>query len=180
MIIRATAKLAKKIKVKPVPNVKGSQEAHLDWHANLFKLGRSQMIIVTNTVCLVSFVFGAAGISDRNTFIKQVFKHLVDYITDWNLKEYTEVLARINPEEVIIAKTNSRSVLGSMNDLIWLAKNHQIPGRVHLGDLSYQLNQTPMSLLDGERPFWRFLNMMEEINPIRAKVVSMDNWKRRH
>ncbi|MBC8549865.1 MAG: hypothetical protein H8D23_09450 [Candidatus Brocadiales bacterium] len=175
-----TANLAKRITVKPVSNVKRSQEPHLDWHANMFKLGRSQMIIVTNSVCLVSFVFGGAGMNDPSTFSKQVINHLVDYIRNWNLEEYADMFNKINPEEIVIAKTDDRSVLGSMNDLVWLAKNHQVPGRVYLGDLSYQLNHAPMSMLGGEAPFWRFLNMMEKIQPVSAKVVSMMDWKRQN
>ena len=177
MIIRTTANLAKKIKVKPLPNIERADSHLMDWHCNYFLLHRYQTIILTNSVSLISLVFGGAGITNQATFTKAVIKHLVDYFRDWELDLQSEEFSQIKPEDIVIAKTDDRSVLGSITDLIWLAKNHRFTGRFYLGDLSFQLNQTPMGMLDIYLPFGRFLELVGDQYRSKTKIVSMKNWK---
>ena len=177
MIIRVTSNLAKKINIKPLPDIGRDNAPHLDWHSNYFKLHIYQTIILTNSVSLISLVFRGAGISDQPTFTKTVIEHLVEYLRYWNLEPHSEIFSQINPNDIVLAKTDDRSVLGSMNDLVWLVKNHQLQGRFYLGDLSFQLNQTPMGMLGGALPFGRFLELMEK-NHRKTMVVSMKDYKK--
>lgn len=115
--IHCTQKLIKEI--DPKINSKGEERAVKgfgDWYANIFGVDQQAMIIFTNVKTLYTFIF------------PNVFKDNLEYFADTfelGLKRSLieiglndELILRIINEyqEIAVVKTNSRSILATMND----------------------------------------------------------------
>ena len=64
MILRVTAKLGKKIGIDPATRLDRDPNPFTDWTADLFRAGRVQYILVTNTASLYSMLMYGKGIID--------------------------------------------------------------------------------------------------------------------
>lgn len=71
MILRLSQKLATKIKAGKLAEVPLNPNEYADWSANLFKAGRAQYIILSNTKSLYSCLMYAKGITNDNRFIQR-------------------------------------------------------------------------------------------------------------
>lgn len=149
-IIRCTAKLLHELEV--IPTVVPDQTASLcDWHANLLRLDRKKYVLFTNDQTLYSFLIywtktpQPAGFPERfrlGLFTSLVSEGLTEAQFDYFLKEHAQV---------IITKTNNRSVLGSMNDLTFQIKSMLYVGgglaNADLSEITRQLNRVPMGAI---------------------------------
>ncbi|MEL7563231.1 hypothetical protein [Dehalogenimonas sp. 4OHTPN] len=122
-----------------------------DWHANLLRIERKRWVLFTNDQTLYSFFvrFGKRPLFPDfvELFRLGLFKNLMgegltEPLIDCALKDY---------RNVTIAKTNSRSVLGSMNDLAFQLKcSIETMGgldRADLSEVGRRLNRIPMSAI---------------------------------
>lgn len=89
-----------------------------DWYANAFMLERKAYIIFMNVKTLYSFVVPEIYRDDIENFGKTFVFGLIKSLEGIGVKE--ELIYRILEEyaELEIVKTNSRSILASMNDHI--------------------------------------------------------------
>ncbi len=69
MILRATAKLSQKLKIKFLKNYETRVSAFEDWNGHLFAVNRVRYIFFTNAHSLLSATLPGKGISDTKTFI---------------------------------------------------------------------------------------------------------------
>jgi len=152
MIFRLTQKLAKKIKESPDHSRAAALNLYTDWSAHLFAAERVQYIIVSNTASLYSFIFYARGITDSGNFIR----HSINYMAEYMCRDGYEFSFRrfIAPEakEIVFSKLTDRLVMGSMNDLIHMAKFHLIEQQLSPLETSEQINRTPMSYINYDDP----------------------------
>lgn len=166
MIIRVTQKLEKKLKLKSLPRLERDTSHFSDWHTNLIKLGQYQIILLTNTHSLVSFVFRGAGLNNTKSFIEKMMKSIHEYLTYWDLPGIDiDKIIKIE-DGIVFSKTESRSVLGSMNDFAYYVSYTGFEGSIYLGDVSLKINMMPMSMIDMNYPMDRFL-----------KLSGVDNYK---
>ena len=126
-------------------------EFYGSWFANLLYLDRRECILFTNSRTLYSFAVLGVKKADL-AFLGQIFsEHLMRSMRSEAVKP--SFLAKVERSlcEVIVARTNNKSVLGSMNDLLVQLKTrvwHQ--GGVLKCDmvkLNKELNRIPMGAI---------------------------------
>lgn len=177
MIFRCTAKLIKQLRLKDedvCPALGVNNETLSSWHCHLFYIDRKKCIIFSHDQTLFTVVATGLVQSDLKNF------------GDLFRKETAKVLERIEEvsPEVFLKKidngtdsfmrTNSRSVLGSMNEFIFTCKyGAALEGgldRIDSIRLSGYLNQTPMKAIkmsDSSTEIRRLLGL--DLSPRRAR-----------
>ena len=122
MIIHFTEKLNKKLKIGPLPKSEKTTGDHLRWYATLFRAQRYQYILTTNAASLFSVVIPGQGITDEKLYLKQFLLCLRKLLTDMDCEMIYERAIVPHTSRIILSKTSDRSVLGSMNDMIYMCK----------------------------------------------------------
>jgi len=149
-IIRCTAKLLAELKTKPTNGLSQSS-AWCDWHANLLWVDRKKCVLFTNNPTLYSFFLPSIKKSILENFEEvfrlNLFKSL---IAEGFAEPQVEYVLRQH-QHIVIAKTNSRSILGSMNDLAFQIKSMISAtgglANADLSEINRQLNRIPMSAI---------------------------------
>jgi len=148
----------------------------------LFTVQRTQYIILTNTASLYSMVMHGRGITNDRQFIREVLSFMKEFMTIDGNKAIFEKFIEPEVRNIFFSKIVDRRVSGSMNDLIFQAKMHLIEGHKSPLDVSFFLNESPMSYLSYSRPKIEFQklhfrdevslgNGQKENNVIYIKVV---------
>ena len=161
-LIRCTQKLLKEIRVKPT-EVEPESEVIGDWHANLLRFERRKCVLFTNSLTLYSiFIPGLKRPEFDNfdeVFRQNLFRRL--RIEGFSQAQIEKVLEE--HQTLYFAKTNSRSVLGSMNDLAFQIETHiEITGGLAYTDfdnLNDELNRIPMGAIN----YKYSIDMLKEI-----------------
>lgn len=163
-IIRCTGKLHKAIGVEPQEDAKPASWLE-SWHANLVRIDRQDCLIVTNDETLYTiFIPGLSKVDLRNLpFIinESLFKSMINNGLSQSLIEKVLSVG----DEIVFTKTNSRSVLGSMNDMKRLLeyKIYDNGGfeYCNLIELQTSINRVPMGALKYELPIEAFLRKLK-------------------
>jgi hypothetical protein len=148
--IRCTAKLLKELGIKQT-NIPDQPLDLFDWHANMLRLDRKKYVLFTNSQTLYSILIRWAGRPKSLNFQEQfrlgLFKNLMsEGIADAHIEYIMN-----GHKQVTITKTNSRSVLGSMNDLTFQIK-YMVYVRGSMEDsniyeINRELNRIPMGAI---------------------------------
>ena len=153
MLIRCTGKLQKEMGLKKTELKE--DEANFSylgsWHANLILIDRKKCVLFCNDKTLFSFIVPGISRTDIKK-LEQIFKEWLQCVlADEELPR--SVIEAIISEysEINYAKTNNKSVLGSMNDLAYHYKyaileaggvnSYEVPGIIR------RLNRLPMGAL---------------------------------
>ena len=149
-IIRCTAKLLNELGTNQLTEP-GQSPSLWDWHANLLRIERKKWVLFTNDQTLYSFFVRFVKRPPPPEFVEifrlGLFKSLMgegfaDPLVEYALRDH---------RNVVIAKTASRSVLGSMNDLAFQLKCliETMGGltRADLSEVNRKLNRIPMSAI---------------------------------
>ncbi|MFC1628689.1 DUF6933 domain-containing protein [Gemmatimonadota bacterium] len=147
MIIRLTAKLGNKIKIVPSEALPAAQYPITDWSAQLFTVERRQYILVSNTLTLFSVVMPGRGVTSDRSFLQRMRTELQLFLHQVGYDHVFQNLLEPGLEVVSYSKALNRSVTGSMNELVFIAKYLLTWRDLSLSELSAQLNETPMSCL---------------------------------
>ena len=150
--IRCTARAAKHLGVTPNPDAPSGTSILGDWFLNLIPTYAGGMLLFVNERSLVSLCVPAHLESPMNEFYRRVGSLLA------MLKIPHETIYREleHYHELIIGKTNSRVILGSMNELAYLMQcefdkaSPQNP--VSLSDLEMYLAIVPMGSIRYKSP----------------------------
>jgi len=149
-IIRCTAKLLTELKTKPT-NGPSQPSAWCDWHANLLWVDRKKCVLFTNNQTLYSFFLPSMKKPILENF-EEVFRLGLCKrpMNEGFAEPQVEYMLR-GHRHIVIAKTNSRSILGSMNDLAFQIKSmiYATGGLANadLSEINRQLNRIPMSAI---------------------------------
>jgi len=150
-LIRCTQKLLKELRVKP-SEVEPEFGYIGDWHASLLRVERRKCVLFTNNDTLYSiFVFGLKRAEFDHldeVFRQSLFRRLrIEGFSQIQIENALEEYQTIH-----FAKTNNRSVLGSMNDLAFQMEGHIISaggiGNLSIDALNDLLNRIPMGNLN--------------------------------
>jgi flavorubredoxin len=126
------------------------------WHANLIYIDRKKCVLFVNDKTLFNFI--AAGVSrDQIRDLLNLFRgYLACVLSEENIPELAKAKMMAEYEEVRYSNTNSKTVLGSMNDLAFHYKYYiQAEGGVHsssLPSIIKKLNRMPMGALKYKLP----------------------------
>lgn len=148
IVFRLTHKLARKINCDDILyECELCENPFLEWSANLFRVGRTGYIILTNTASLYSMIMYSRGITDNDAFIGESLGLMRVFMEADGFGEHFHKYIEPEQNKVLFAKSLNRSVLGSMNDFITLAKDYFRREEASIFDAAIKLNETPMSYL---------------------------------
>jgi len=155
-LIRCTQKLLKEINKKPTTPIEPIRSILGSWHANLLRIERRKCVLITNDSTLYTLFIPSLRKPDFQhfnlVFGQHLFKNLLH--EGFSQKQIETVLDE--HEEIHYAKTNNRSVLGSMND-----QKVQLEWRIYLNggleetstyDLNRELNRNILSAIGRNYP----------------------------
>lgn len=152
MIFRFSTKLAARLKVEPSKVLSLNPNPFADWSAHLFVADRTQVVIVTNTASLYSTLFYGRGIANERQFIECASRSIDEHLKDDGLSFLYKILIASASFTVQFSKALSRSVTGSMNDMIFHAKAWLTEDKLSPQQASFLLNDIPFSSLDYRKP----------------------------
>lgn len=150
MIFRLSQKLAGKIKVAGLPELPLADHPLTDWSAHLFVVARTQYVIVSNTKSLYSTVIYGRGVNDHHSFIVEALRSIGDVLDNNGLSTVYQQQIVAHTGSVRFAKALNRSVTGSMNELILLARIILADGDIAPCDVGRAVNGTLLSTLLGK------------------------------
>lgn len=161
MVFRISAKLGKKIHLGYEQSLPRAANPFLDWSADLFTADRTQYIIVTNTTSLYSLVMYGRGVTDETRFLQDSISQMREVLkTDGFSAVFREVIGP-STGRIALAKRQDRSVIGSMNDLIFQARLRLACDEISPYETSLFLNRTLMSYIDYRHPREAFQGMVD-------------------
>ncbi|MFP4040595.1 MAG: DUF6933 domain-containing protein [Desulfosudaceae bacterium] len=165
MLIRITQKLSKKLKTGTLPEIPDDPGPFLEWYANLFTADRLQYILTTEAKSLFSVVLYGRGITDDSRFIEHWLPFIREYFLSNGKRFAFERIIVPNTSQFQFSKTQSRSILGSMNDMVDMAKTMISLRDMSLWEVSDMINETPFSALEGQCPL-DALDHLKFIKPV--------------
>lgn len=150
--IKCTKKLLNEVGQFSTPNDSLHAPVVLgDWHANLFYIQHKKCILFTNDRTLFSIVIFNKKRQELIDFQQLFVETLLFIIYLEGFGVDTIETIRNECKNVIITKTDSRSVLGSMNDRL-LELSCILQGGVTYEELHKKLNRTIVLNRDFHRP----------------------------
>ena len=147
MIFRFSQKLGSRLKtgtLKPLPM---DDAPVADWTSHLFFSGRTPYILVSNTAALYSTVLYAKGITDDSVFVVRVMSALREFMEADGLVFAYDRFIMPRTGTIRFASAHSRSVTGSINELISYAKVLLADDEVSPFDLGFRLNDLLLSAI---------------------------------
>jgi hypothetical protein len=148
-IIRCTTKLLNELGAKPT-SAPDQLPGLCDWHANLLRLERKKYVLFTNDQTLYSLLVHWIKTPRSEDFLVRFRLGLFQSLTSEGFADVQVEYVLSEHTQVMITKTNSRSVLGSMNDLAFQIKSLIRMSKladVDLSEINRQLNRIPMSAI---------------------------------
>jgi hypothetical protein len=149
-ILKCTTKLLKELGVKPA-NDPDQSSSLCDWHANMLWLDRKKYVLFTNDQTLYSLLVSWNKSPRSTDFMERFRLGLLKSLMSEGLAEAQVEYLLGEHAQITITKTNSRSVLGSMNDLAFQIKPMILVSDglidVNFSEVNRQLNRIPMSAI---------------------------------
>ena len=165
MIIRLSHKLATKIRSGSLSEVPLHERQIADWSATLFNVGRTHYALLSNTASLFTCLMIAKGLTNSEMFEQRAAEVIGDAVRRFGQNHKQRITEFQSPFSY--AKSLNRSVIGSMNDLVFGGRLI-IEGGIDLQETADRLNTTPLKALtnrDGRRyanPSEVFLRIIED------------------
>lgn len=166
-LIRCTAKLQKEMGLKKTDLVEDAPDfSYLGpWHANLIFIDRRKCVLFVNDKTLFNFIVPDVSKAVIRQLDDLFRNYLQCILADEGFPELVRDKISSEYADVAFAKTNSKSVLGSMNDLAFHYKfNIQEAGGVHspaVPGIISRLNRMPISAIDYRFPIKALLALYD-------------------
>jgi hypothetical protein len=152
LTIRPTKMLAKRLGIHVPQTAPVVSNRVADWCAHEFRVSRLRYLIFCNTASLYPVVMSAKGVTDANKLIRRLLGGLQVCLVGTELEDQFQRWIVPEPVEVQWAPIPGKSILGCMNEMIFISKfglsEHDYPPV----ELSRWLAKTPMSTLGGNSP----------------------------
>ena len=149
-IIRCTARLLNELAIKPT--IEADRFPGLgNWHANLLRIDRKKFVLFTNDQTTYSFLGRWLRKPAPEDFAGVFRMGLFRSLTGEGLAEAQVEYMLVEHKHIEIAKTSNRSILGSMNELVFQIK-YMIDSKgglanTDLSEINRDLNHIPMSVI---------------------------------
>ena len=152
LTIRPTKMLAARLGMKVPPLIPTVTNRVADWCAHEFRSGRIRYLLFCNTASLYPVVTHGRGVTDDHELIRRLVDAVKLTFEGTELEfHYRRWIA---PEVTAVqwAPIPDRSIIGSMNDLIYAAKYFLEARTESPVEVSRKLAQTPLSILGMNSP----------------------------
>lgn len=163
--LKMTQKVQKELRLKPkdLSDVGESHTTLGDWFVNIFTIDRRKALVFMNEKTLFSFILYGVR-KDNIQEIEQIFKNGFEKILNIEEVERNKINKLLDEYSTIkFTKTDSKTLLGNMNDLTDLYK-HKIKmsgglQTVNLTEIITKTNRTPQRKLG-----WSYsIDMLKEL-----------------
>ena len=171
LTIRPTKMLARRLGIELPATPPAVSNRVADWCAHEFRTQRFKYLIFFNTASLYPVLTYARGVTDDHELIERLTEAMKLNLEGTKLEfQYQRWIA---PELAAVqwAPIPDRSIMGSMNDLILMAKYHLKYEGDSPVELSRKLAQAPMSMLGMRSPDRVFPTLG---GPARPKISPSD------
>lgn len=121
-VLHCTKKAQDRLKVKPVDVFPDPTTRLGNWYCNEFTVSRRKYLIFVNERTLLPIVISVKGLKTSGDILEVFKQRLFKAFLLLNLPDKNFMPELLEMDEVVFAKTASRSVVGSMNDIIAQAK----------------------------------------------------------
>ena len=148
MIIRLSHKLGRKIGVQPMQSLPLHSNPFADWSAHLFTAEKTQYIILTNTTSLYSVMTFGRGITNDGKFLGRMTGVLGEFLRNDGLAFIWQRLISPETASIRFSKSYNRVVTGSINEIVRCAKYLLIIREMSPFEVSNDLNEMPMSMIE--------------------------------
>ena len=159
-IIHCTQKVLKQLS-KPIMTLEQAEKSKDvngigNWYANYIIIERRKCLVMTNEKTLYTFMIPGVKKADFESLQERFINQFVLNLNHEKFKP--DIIEKVIEEynEIEFAKTNNRSVLGSMNDFAFAYQVHiDNDGGLenfNLLQTNSKINQTPMSAIDYSYP----------------------------
>jgi hypothetical protein len=163
-LIRVTGKLQKEIGLRKSDLIESSPKFNYigPWHANLIHISAKKCILFVNDKTLFNFIVPNVSRTQIRKLKDLFVEYLMCVLAEEELRR--EAIDRVISEysDMEYAKTNSKSVLGSMNELAWHYKYRILEsGGIHspaVPSIIKKLNRMPMSAIEEAFPIEALLS----------------------
>ena len=145
MILRFSQKLGSRLKTGTLTPLPMDAASIADWTSHLFFFDRTPYILVSSTAALYSTVLYAKGITNDSVFIVRVMAALREFMEADGLAFAYDRFIMPRTDLIRFASTFSRSVTGSMNELIACAQVLLADEETSPFDLGFRLNELLLS-----------------------------------
>lgn len=146
MIFRLSQALNARVKAGVLETLPLHENPLLDWSAQLFPVGRSNFILLSNTVSLLSAVVSGQEVTSEDHFRERAFDGIRACLTALGYEPLARTIIPADSGPVRYAKALNRSVSGSMNELVRCAESC-MKGDLTLPEVADRLNDTLLSAL---------------------------------
>jgi hypothetical protein len=152
-LIRCTKKLQKEMGLKKgnISENEPSKSLLGSWHANMIYIDGKKCLLFVNDTTLFNFIVPDTARTQIKK-LSEIFRStLACVLSAEGVPEAAKAIIKSEYKSIQYANTNSKSVLGSMNDLAFHYKHHiQSEGGVHsyaVPSIITKLNRMPMGTL---------------------------------
>lgn len=144
--LRCTQKLLDRISTAPDPEPAPPDTVLGDWYANLFRAGRTQVVLAVSERTLLPVVVPAR---EGRTVVHRVVEAMEPLLSSLGIPAEVAIAERDAMRHGLIAKTANRRMLGSLNALAFQLQVGllNLPDRTLLAH-SLLLAQTPLKLIE--------------------------------
>ena len=163
MNLKCTKKLLDMLKIKNPNNfiISNTKEDIENWHCNILDYGKIYAVLLTNDKTLFSFYlfgFEKNDFKDFSEIIKQsIFKTMLNM--EFEQKKFEVILESM--ENIKFSKTNNKSVIASMNQILPYIHN-QMDREKDLLDINIGLNNLPIKKLEFKTAREQFELLLKE------------------
>lgn len=158
---RCTAAVLKKLNVQPEEDTAEPGYVFGDWFVNLFRVQGKEFFIFTSSTTLVSIITRAG----KELPLARMSEVLLEMLEQYNVHSDVMMNELATLEPIEYAKTNSRRVLGSMNDFVksisYAAEAKEFPEYAMSKGIHYHAWETPMTYLKYNFPIDALRNILQ-------------------
>jgi len=143
--LRITTKVKTKLHLTafdPEPGV-GEPKFLDEWYVNHITVNRKRYFIFTEALTLFSHIVSSNQINARRRFEELATDILFHHVKPH--AEISQALFESIASKIVIGKTNNRRILGSQNELVWMAQARD--ARFDEAEFD-EVNDTPLSMLE--------------------------------
>ncbi|MEQ1546397.1 hypothetical protein [Methyloglobulus sp.] len=168
---RCTKKVQDFLGVKPreLCEIKEPDSVLGNWYVNTFKIGHRNLVIYMNERTLLSFILVGVKKSESIKIISGFSAGLAQLLKAEGFSG--DQINHILPHEMEIelTKTSDKSLLGNMNDLVYLycahiAHSEDSLGTIDIGEIIMKINRTPQRVIN-----WKYsIDVAREVIRIKA------------
>lgn len=154
LILHCTKKALAQFKAEPAVDLPDSTDALGRWYCNLFIAERMKYLMLVDQETLFPLVVPARGLCAGNDLSWRLKQQIVHHLNLWQIPEQLFMPQLESFNEIVLTKTVSRSILGSMNDFVHHAKylTQYYEMAPDSDEILYQLARTPMGAMKYASP----------------------------